>query len=103
MVYFQWALNSHNKRHSELTDQYGAMRHEFNTTSLYSKGRSVQQGISTSKIKLTPIDSSFNSSTDYIARISKVAEFITLKSPTNVLPEFEILREDAEMLCDILP
>ena len=104
-TYFRWAWDSHRKRHTDLLDQYESVRQEFNETSLdelvtdvannkeYLRQKSnMQPLIARSLVRHFTLD-----------RISKTTEFITLKSFTDVLPEFKVMREDAEILRDILP
>ena len=103
--YFRSALPTHLERHREMLDQYSSVRAEFNNTSLdelvvavkenkmYLRQKSEMRPlIARSMVRLVTLD-----------RIARTTEFITIKSFTDVLPKFEILRMDAELLRDILP
>ena len=103
--YFRWALDSHLKRHKKLLDRYDRVRQEFNNTSLDALVKAVRENKEylRQRAGLRPLIARSIVQQITLERIAKTTEFITIKSFSDVLPEFEILREDAEILRDILP
>ena len=103
--YFRMALDSHLNRHVELLDQYDVIRREFNETTLDELVRAVKENkmYLRHKAGLRPLIARSIVQHVSLARVARTTEFITLKSFTDVLPEFDVLRSDAEILRDILP
>lgn len=103
--YFKWGAEGHFRRYTELLLKYELIRHEFNNTSLHELILQIEENKKFLRLSqnLNPIIARMIVRNVTSERISKTTEFITLKSFTDVLPPFEILREDAEILRDILP
>jgi len=104
-AYFRWALNSHFKRYSEMLATYDMIRQEFNQTSLDELVVAVAENKEylRQKSELRPLIARSIVRQVTLDRVAKTTEFITLKSITDVLPPFDVLRMDAELLRDILP
>jgi hypothetical protein len=99
------ALDSHLRRLQELMDQYQCLRLEFNNMSMAELVEAVEENKEylRQKAGLRPLIARSMVRRVTLDRIAKTTEYITLKSFTDVLPPFDVLRKDAELLCDILP
>lgn len=102
--YFRLGLNSHLRRREELLIKYDRIRQEFNKTCLIDLVSAIVQNKKYLRLRqnLNPRIASMIVRNITLEKISKTTEFITLKSFTDILPPFEVLREDFKILRDIL-